>query len=628
MSILAWIEEQRQIKLKQSIAPLSLSQGGRGLWTRCDCCGVILYIKLLKRDLYVCSGCGNHILMSCTERIHSLIDSGTWNPTHELISPADPLVFEDERVYQERLEDTQEQMSLQDAVLTGTGMLNGIPIALGVMEFQFMGGSMGSVVGEKLTRLIESATASGIAIVIVCASGGARMQEGIFSLMQMAKISAALYVHQVYAKLFYVAVLTAPTTGGVTASFAMLGDVIMAEPEALIGFAGRRVIQETLMEELPDEFQTSEYLLYHGMLDLVVPRYWIRQALNELLLLHKSGPLREQGYIPYGVQAGLTPMEEDELREEWKSSTWTQIVEDVFGNLEEKLHTNLTQQVNSKAYIEIDRPAEDILDWAFDITKDVESFWMEDHLDYDLCGWLGYRQPITPTANNAPENLADQQVIMNEAFLSMEQMLQDLLSESKTNQFEDNEQELEPNEQEFETNEQDFEVSEQEFDVSDLASLSQEILTSEQSHLTAKYAHHIEDYLVRRERDMLFRDLDSFKYEIGERGGEYMYTYRTSDEERLEAEKLIQEIEQLLQSSPEEKESLFNLWREEAKERQQKAEAEKRAQAEANPVREDVPLSPAAKLAAERIAQLISEPLSKPIARSIEELNENSKLSE
>ena len=648
MSVLAWIEEQRQLKLKQSNVPLALSEQGRGLWTRCDCCGVILYIKLLKRDLYVCSGCGHHILMPCIERIHSLIDSGTWNATYELISPCDPLVFEDERVYQERLADTQEKMSLQDAVVTGTGMLNKIPIALGVMEFQFMGGSMGSVVGEKLTRLIESATVSGIAIVIVCASGGARMQEGIFSLMQMAKVSAALYVHQVYAKLFYMAVLTAPTTGGVTASFAMLGDVVMAEPDALIGFAGRRVIQETLMEELPEEFQTSEYLLYHGMLDLVVPRYWIRQALYELLLLHKGGPLRERGYIPYGVQAGLTPIEEEELREEWKSHTWNQISEEILGELGEHLHSNLLQQVSSPVY---KTQAEDQgLEWAFDATKEVESFWMEEHLDYNLCGWLGYRQPLTPTPQDAPDNAMEEEAILNEQFLWLDQSIKDLEPTIKeimgienpadNDKDVDNDKEVD-NDTEVDNDKEvdnDTEVdNDKEVDTTEMDAISQELLVEEQLRLAAEYAHHMEDYLPRAQRDMCYRQLEQFKYEIGERGGDYMYTYRTAKEEKMESEKVIQEMKQLLESSAEEKEALFSLWREEARVRQElateQAEAERQAQAEANLTKANLPLSPAAKLVAERIALLISEPPTNPIARSLKELeeiarNEKSQLSD
>jgi acetyl-CoA carboxylase carboxyl transferase subunit beta len=182
------------------------------------------------------------------------------------------------------------------------------------MDFNFMGGSMGSVVGEKITRLIEYATHAGLPLILVCASGGARMQEGIFSLMQMAKISAALHVHQNCAKLLYIAVLTSPTTGGVTASFAMLGDLIFAEPKALIGFAGRRVIEQTLQEQLPDDFQTSEYLLHHGLLDLIVPRSFLKQALSETITLYKEAPLRIRGTIPYAQKRSLTKIQEEQFR--------------------------------------------------------------------------------------------------------------------------------------------------------------------------------------------------------------------------------------------------------------------------------------------------------------------------
>ena len=179
-----------------------------------------------------------------------------------------------------------------------TGLMDGIPIALAIMDFHFMGGSMGSVVGEKLTRLIEYATKKGLTLIIICASGGARMQEGILSLMQMAKISAALHVHQACANLLYISVLTSPTTGGVTASFAMLGDLILAEPKALIGFAGRRVIEQTLQEQLPDNFQTAEYLLHHGLIDLIVPRSFLKQALSETLNFYKAAPFQLSGSIP------------------------------------------------------------------------------------------------------------------------------------------------------------------------------------------------------------------------------------------------------------------------------------------------------------------------------------------
>ena len=319
MSILAWIEDQRKLKLLN--APKynhPTSDGSQGLWTRCDNCGVILYIKHLKENRRVCFGCGYHLQMNSQERIEHLIDSETWRPLDETLSPCDPLEFKDQKAYTERLKEAQERTGLQDAVQTGTGMLDGIPIALGVMDFNFMGGSMGSVVGEKITRLIEYATQEGLTLILVCASGGARMQEGILSLMQMAKISAALQVYQSCANLFYISVLTSPTTGGVTASFAMLGDLILAEPKALIGFAGRRVIEQTLQEQLPDDFQTAEYLLHHGLLDLIVQRSFLKQALSETITLYKDAPFKRSGQIPHGIQQPLNFINEENIRRRWE----------------------------------------------------------------------------------------------------------------------------------------------------------------------------------------------------------------------------------------------------------------------------------------------------------------------
>lgn len=312
MSILAWIEDQREGKFDtpkynhQESTPTSRS---KGLWTRCDNCGVILYIKHLKENKGVCFGCGYHLQMESRERILSLIDSGTWRPLDETLSPLDPLGFKDQKPYIERLRDAQKKTGLQDAIQTGTGLLDGIPIALGVMDFGFMGGSMGSVVGEKITRLIEYATEEGYTLILVCASGGARMQEGIYSLMQMAKISSALQVYQSCANLLYISVITSPTTGGVTASFAMLGDLVFAEPKALIGFAGRRVIEQTLQEDLPDDFQTAEYLLHHGLLDLIVPRCFLKAALSEIIYLYKNAPKKSKGAIPYGITKPISFLE-------------------------------------------------------------------------------------------------------------------------------------------------------------------------------------------------------------------------------------------------------------------------------------------------------------------------------
>jgi acetyl-CoA carboxylase carboxyl transferase subunit beta len=289
----------------------------KGLWTRCDKCGVILYIKHLKEHHHICFGCNYHLKMSSQERVDHLIDAGTWRPLDETLSPVDPLEFTDMKAYVDRIKDSQEKTGLQDGVRTGTGLLHGIPVALGVMDFGFMGGSMGSVVGEKLTRLIEYATQEGLPVFIVCTSGGARMQEGILSLMQMAKISAALHVHQNTAGLLYVSILTSPTTGGVTASFGMLGDLIIAEPQAIIGFAGRRVIEQTLQEQLPDDFQTAEYLLEHGLLDLVVPRSFLKGALYEVMEFYQNAPGKRRGSIPFGMQRGAYLTTEERMRRKW-----------------------------------------------------------------------------------------------------------------------------------------------------------------------------------------------------------------------------------------------------------------------------------------------------------------------
>nr|AYC64309.1 acetyl-CoA carboxylase, carboxyl transferase subunit beta [Pseudochlorodesmis sp. HV01306a] len=310
MSILSWIEKDSQKSSQKS-----LEEGG--LWTRCYQCGAVLYIKHLKENHHVCFACHSHLQMTSRERLHSLIDPGTWQPFDETLSSIDPLNFYDQKSYISRLKDAQNQTGLQDSVLTGTGLLDGIPIALGIMDFNFMGGSMGSVVGEKLTRLIEYATREGLMLIIVCASGGARMHEGILSLMQMAKISAALNVYQNTAHLMYIAVLTSPTTGGVTASFAMLGDLILAEPNALIGFAGRRVIEQTLQEKLPENFQTAEYLLEHGLLDLIISREFLKPALYEILSFYKDAPLKTRGRIPKKFFQSLNLLTEEKIRRQF-----------------------------------------------------------------------------------------------------------------------------------------------------------------------------------------------------------------------------------------------------------------------------------------------------------------------
>ncbi|MEL6468092.1 MAG: acetyl-CoA carboxylase, carboxyltransferase subunit beta [Cyanobacteria bacterium J06623_4] len=268
-----------------------------GLWTKCERCDVLTYTKDLRANQQVCPECGYHHRVFSVERIEQLIDEGTWTPLDTQISPQDPLRFRDRKAYSDRIRDTQAKTKLVDSVQTGLGKIQELPVALGVMDFRFMGGSMGSVVGEKLTRLIERATAEQLPVIIVCASGGARMQEGMLSLMQMAKISAALERHR-SARLLYMPVLTHPTTGGVTASFAMLGDIILAEPEATIGFAGRRVVEQTVREKLPDGFQTAEYLLNHGFVDKIIPRTQLKQTLAQIIQLHQ--PVK--GKVPVVVK--------------------------------------------------------------------------------------------------------------------------------------------------------------------------------------------------------------------------------------------------------------------------------------------------------------------------------------
>jgi len=258
-----------------------------GLWKKCPECAQVVYRKDLIDNANVCNNCGHHNRIDSGERIKLIADEGSFIPMDTNISPTDPLGFKDRRAYADRLRESQASTGMKDGVVTGICDVEAIPIALAVMDFRFMGGSMGSVVGEKITRIIERATSEKLPLLIVCASGGARMQEGMLSLMQMAKISGALERHR-ESDLLYMPLLTHPTTGGVTASFAMLGDLILAEPKALIGFAGRRVIEQTLREKLPENFQTAEYLQEHGFVDTIIPRTNLKKTLGQLLRLHKK----------------------------------------------------------------------------------------------------------------------------------------------------------------------------------------------------------------------------------------------------------------------------------------------------------------------------------------------------
>lgn len=281
MSLSDWLLIKRNISSKHNVKQVSLNIPD-GLWIKCEKCGLLMYHKTLKKNLKVCPQCMHHFPTSSHDRIKQIIELESWQPLNMNLSSTDPLGFADKKLYSKRLKDMKVKTGLHDAVQTGLGKIGGISIALGVMDFRFMGGSMGSVVGEKLTRLIEVATIKKLPIIIICASGGARMQEGMLSLMQMAKVSSALYKHKEL-NLLYISVLTSPTTGGVTASFAMLGDLIIAEPNALIAFAGRRVIEQTIRQDLPVNFQTSEYLFDHGFIDLIVPRTKLKLKLIQLL---------------------------------------------------------------------------------------------------------------------------------------------------------------------------------------------------------------------------------------------------------------------------------------------------------------------------------------------------------
>ncbi|MCT0217873.1 acetyl-CoA carboxylase, carboxyltransferase subunit beta [Synechococcus sp. CS-1329] len=283
MSLFDWFADRR--KASPVVRATQEIEDGDGLWSKCPECGLVVYRKDLIANASVCSGCSYHHRIDSDTRIRVIADEGSFSAIDTELAPTDPLAFKDRRSYADRLRDTQQATGLRDAVVTGHCRLEGLPLSLGVMDFRFMGGSMGSVVGEKLTRLIEQATERRQPLLIVCASGGARMQEGMLSLMQMAKISGALQRHR-RQELLYMPLLTHPTTGGVTASFAMLGDLILAEPKALIGFAGRRVIEQTLREKLPEGFQTAEYLQEHGFVDLIVPRTRLRGTLASLLRLH------------------------------------------------------------------------------------------------------------------------------------------------------------------------------------------------------------------------------------------------------------------------------------------------------------------------------------------------------
>lgn len=269
-------------KKRRGVTPQVPKEVPEGLWIKCDHCGEIIYKKQLDRYFWTCPQCGFHFKVTSDYYIRILLDDGKFEAMDENLLPKDPLGFKDSKRYTDRLTAARKKSGLSEAVRVGLGKIDGIPISFGVMDFRFIGGSMGSVVGERIARAIERAIEQKIPLVIVSASGGARMQEGILSLMQMAKTSALLALLD-NARLPYISVLTNPTTAGVMASYASLGDIIIAEPKALLGFAGPRVIQQTIGQELPEGFQSSEFFKEHGFVDAVVPRPKLRNTIAMLL---------------------------------------------------------------------------------------------------------------------------------------------------------------------------------------------------------------------------------------------------------------------------------------------------------------------------------------------------------
>jgi acetyl-CoA carboxylase carboxyl transferase subunit beta len=277
---MAWFKKTR--KPIASTAEKS-SRVPEGLWIKCPGCAQIIYNKDLDKNQQVCPKCAHHFRISATDRLRSLFDNGQWTEHFSGLTSNDPLTFTDTKPYRDRLRSTIAKTGMKDALVVATGTLDGREVIVAAMEYAFIGGSMGVVVGEKITRAIEMALARRWPVIVISCSGGARMMEGALSLMQMAKVSAAL-ARLDRARLPFISVLTDPTTGGVTASFAMLGDLNIAEPKALIGFAGPRVIEQTIRQKLPEGFQRSEFLLEHGMLDLIVDRRDLKSTLARTLI--------------------------------------------------------------------------------------------------------------------------------------------------------------------------------------------------------------------------------------------------------------------------------------------------------------------------------------------------------
>ena len=273
---MAWFKKRKEIKTEKKV------KIPEGLWIKCDSCKEIIYKKEIENNLQVCPKCNYHFRISARERIDLIADEGSFVELDNDLTPTDPLNFKDKASYSERLNEYRLKSEMPEAAIYGDAVINTRPVVLAIMDFSFWGGSMGSVVGEKITRAAERALEKKIPFITVSASGGARMQEGMFSLMQMAKVSAAVSRLK-DSDVLYLSILADPTFGGVTASFAMLGDVIIAEPKSLIGFAGQRVIEQTIKQQLPDNFQRAEFLLDHGMIDLVVERRELKSTVYKLI---------------------------------------------------------------------------------------------------------------------------------------------------------------------------------------------------------------------------------------------------------------------------------------------------------------------------------------------------------
>ncbi len=275
---MAWFKKTKEIRTDRK------GKIPEGLWVKCDGCKEIVYKKEIDKNLKVCPKCNYHFRISARERLKLLIDEGSFIELDEGLVSVDPLNFKDIISYKDRVKEKQKMTGLKDAVISGDALIKGHPVSLAIMDFSFMGGSMGSVVGEKVSRAAEMALEKKQPLIIVSSSGGARMQEGIFSLMQMAKVAAAIGRLRDNG-ILYISVMCDPTFGGVTASFATIGDIIIAEPKSLIGFAGARVIEQTIKQPLPDDFQRAEFLLEHGLIDIVIGRKNLKETLAKLFEL-------------------------------------------------------------------------------------------------------------------------------------------------------------------------------------------------------------------------------------------------------------------------------------------------------------------------------------------------------